>query len=108
MGYVSHDEKENFENCAGTLCNLLSSVDLGNLFIQKLVTLLADGDDLLSSNTKCRNSLQTLLGDNGSALVLGKSIGIAQGVVYLLINQRVFFTRVAIVVAQRLCWRMAG
>jgi len=35
-----------------TLVDLLAAVDLGNLLLNEFVSLLADGDDLLSCNAK--------------------------------------------------------
>ena len=67
---------------AFTLRDLLSTVDLCNLLVQKLVTLLADVDDLLTSNTECSDSFQNLLGDRSSALVLGKGIWVVESVIY--------------------------
>ena len=65
-----------------TFQDLLSAIDLGNLLVQKLVTLLADVDDLLASNTEGSNSLENLLGDLSGALVLGKGIWVGKSVIY--------------------------
>lgn len=60
---------------------LLSPVDLGNPLVQELVALLADGHDLLASNTELGHLSQNLLGDLGGTLVLGEGIRVVQGVI---------------------------
>jgi hypothetical protein len=60
---------------------LLSSVDLGDLLVQELVTLLADGHDLLASNAELGDLIQNLLGDLGGTLVLCEGVGVVQGVI---------------------------
>lgn len=64
-----------------TLLNLLATPDLGNLFLEKLVTLLANVNDLLAGNAEVLDSSQNLLGDLGSSLVLGKGVGVVEGVI---------------------------
>ena len=64
-----------------TLCDLLSTVDFCDLFLQEFVTSLADGDDLLPSSAKCSDGLQNLLGDLSSALVLCEGVRVTEGVV---------------------------
>lgn len=64
-----------------TLCDLLSTIDLCDLFLQEFVTFLADGDDLLPRSAKCSDGLQNLLGDLGSALVLCEGVGVTESVV---------------------------
>ncbi|KAL7923847.1 hypothetical protein ACQKWADRAFT_288019 [Trichoderma austrokoningii] len=65
-----------------TLENLLSTVNLGKLFLEQLVTLLADIDNLCAGHAEFRHSGQNLFGDLGSGLVLGESIRVVEGVVY--------------------------
>ena len=65
-----------------TLVDLLSAVDLGNLFLDELVALLADGDDLLAGNAELGNLGEDLLGDLGGGLVLGEGVGVVEGVIY--------------------------
>lgn len=65
-----------------TLRYFLSSIDLRNLLVQQLVTLLADGNNLLASYTQRGDGLEHLLGDLSSALVFGKGIGVGKSVVY--------------------------
>jgi len=65
-----------------TLWDLLSTINLLNLLLQKLVALLADCHNLLSSNTQSRDCFQDLLRNLGSIFVFGKSVRIVQGIVY--------------------------
>lgn len=65
---------------------LVSSVYLSDLFVEKLVTLLADVDDLGSWSAKSRDSLEHLSRNSSCALVLGESIWVVQGVINLLGN----------------------
>lgn len=65
-----------------TLVNLLAAVDLGNLLLEDLVTLLADLDDLGAGDAKLRDLSEDLLGDLTSSLVLGQSIRVVEGVIY--------------------------
>ena len=65
-----------------TLWDLLATVNLLNLLLQKLVTLLADCHNLLSSNTESRDRLQDLLGNLSSIFVFGQSVRVVQRVVY--------------------------
>lgn len=60
---------------------LLSSIDLGDLLVQELVALLADGHDLLASNAELGHLSQNLLGDLGGTLVLCEGIRVVQGVI---------------------------
>lgn len=60
---------------------LFSSVDLGDLLVQELVALLADGHDLLASDAELGNLIQNLLGDLGGTLVLCEGIRVVQGVI---------------------------
>lgn len=64
-----------------TLVNLLAAVDLGNLLLEELVTLLADLDDLGAGDAKLRDLSEDLLGDLASGLVLGQSIRVVEGVI---------------------------
>jgi len=64
------------------LGDLLSSVDLGDLLLDELVSLLADVYDLGAGNTESGNILQDLLGDLRGGLVLGKSVGVVEGIVW--------------------------
>jgi hypothetical protein len=65
-----------------TLWDLLATVNLLNLLLQKFVALLADCHNLFSSNTQSRDCLQDLLRNLGSIFVFGKSVGIVQGIIY--------------------------
>jgi hypothetical protein len=65
-----------------TLWDLLATINLLNLLLQKLITLLADCHNLLSSNTKSRDCLQDLLRYLGSIFVFGQSVRVVQGIVY--------------------------
>ena len=67
---------------ACTLVDLLSAVDLGNLFLNELVALLADGDNLLAGDTELGNLGEDLLGDLGGGLVLGEGVGVVERVIY--------------------------
>ena len=60
---------------------LLSPVDLGDLLVQELVALLADGHDLLASDAELGNLIQNLLGDLGGTLILCESIRVIQSVI---------------------------
>jgi len=60
---------------------LFSSVDLGDLLVQELVALLADGHDLLASDAELGNLIQNLLGDLGGTLILCESIRVIQSVI---------------------------
>ena len=60
---------------------LFSSVDLGDLLVQELVALLADGHDLLASNAELGHGIQDLLGDLGGTLILCESIRVIQSVI---------------------------
>lgn len=64
-----------------TLVNLLAAVDLGNLLLEELVTLLANLDDLSAGDAKLRDLSEDLLGDLASSLVLGQSIRVVEGVI---------------------------
>lgn len=64
-----------------TLANLLSSVDLGNLLLQELVTLLADAHDLVTLNAQSSDGLENLLGDLRCRLVLCEGVWVGEGVV---------------------------
>lgn len=60
---------------------LFSSVDFGDLVVQELVALLADGHDLLASDAELGNLIQNLLGDLGGTLILCESIRVIQSVI---------------------------
>lgn len=64
-----------------TLGNLLSSVDLCDLLLEKLITLLADLYDLLASYTELGDSLQDPVRNGSGILVLGKSIRVVERVI---------------------------
>ena len=64
-----------------TLGNLLSSVDLADLLLEELVTLLADLYDLGIDMAQCGYRFENLLGDLGSSLILGKSIWVGKSVI---------------------------
>jgi hypothetical protein len=65
------------------LVDLLAAVDLGNLLLEKLVALLADGDDLLARNAELGDFGEDLLRDLSRGLVLRESIRVVEGVVYI-------------------------
>jgi hypothetical protein len=67
---------------AHTLGYLLASVNLGNLFLEELVTLLTDVDDLLASHAQLGHLGKHLLRYLSSCLILGKSIGVVEGIIY--------------------------
>lgn len=67
---------------ARTLGDLLAPIDLGDLLLDELVTLLADLDDLRAGDNKLGDFGEDLLGDLGRRLVLGQSIRVVEGVVY--------------------------
>lgn len=58
-----------------------SAVDLGELILNKLVSLLADGDDLLARDTELGYGGKDLLGNTRSHSVLGESVWVRQRVV---------------------------
>ena len=60
-----------------TLCDLLSSEYLRNLFLQELVALLADLYNLLTGDAQASNGLEDLLGDDRGTLVLCEGIRVA-------------------------------
>lgn len=64
-----------------TLVDLLSSVDLGDLFLDELVSLLADIDNFGSRNDELGNLGKNLLRDLSSGLVLGEGIWVSQRVI---------------------------
>lgn len=64
-----------------TLVNLLASVDLGDLFLNELVTLLADLDNLGAGDDELGDLGQDLLGNLSGGLVLGQGIGVTQSVI---------------------------
>jgi hypothetical protein len=64
-----------------TLVNLLSSVDLGDLFLDELVSLLADIDNLGSRNDELGNLSKNLLRDLSGGLVFGEGIWVGQRVI---------------------------
>ena len=68
---------------AHTLGDLLAAVDLGDLLLEDLVTLLADFDDLRTGDAELGDLGEHLLGDLRSGLVLGESVRVVEGVVYL-------------------------
>jgi hypothetical protein len=90
-----------------TFWDLLATVNLLNLLLQKLVTLLADCHNLLSSNTKSRDCLQDLLRNLGSIFVFGQSVRVVQGIVYEESYQRVLLKALHDAVLQTLN-RIAG
>jgi hypothetical protein len=75
-----------------TLGNLLSSVDLCDLLVEQLITLLAHFYDLRASNAELGNGLKDLVGDGTCILVLGESIWVVQGVIYYKesVSKRIF------------------
>ena len=64
-----------------TLGDLLSSVNLCNLLLEDLVSLLADVYDLLTSNAELGDGLEDLVRDGASILVLGKGIWVGESVI---------------------------
>jgi hypothetical protein len=69
-----------------TLVDLLSSVNLGNLFFDQLVTLLADVDDLGARDDELGHLSKNLLGDLSGGLVLGEGIWVSQRVVCVVMS----------------------
>lgn len=69
-----------------TLVDLLSSVNLSNLFFDQLVTLLADVDDLGARDDELGDLSKNLLGDLSGGLVLGKGIWVSQRVVCVVMS----------------------
>ena len=69
-----------------TLGNLLSSVDLCDLLIEQLITLLADVYNLLASYAELGDSLEDLVRNRSGILVLGKSIRVVKRVIYMIIS----------------------
>lgn len=69
-----------------TLGNLLSSVDLCDLLLEQLITLLADRYDLLASYTELGDSLENPVRNGSGILVLGKSIWVVKRVIYIIIS----------------------
>ena len=65
-----------------TLVHLLPAVDLGDLLLDQLVTLLTDLDDLGARDTELLHGGEHILGDLRGSLVLGESVGVVEGVVY--------------------------
>jgi hypothetical protein len=63
------------------LGDLLAAVDLGKLLLDELVTLLADGDNLLAGGNELGDLSKDLLRDLSSGLVLGEGVGVVEGVV---------------------------
>jgi hypothetical protein len=68
-------------SCTRTFCDFLSSINLRDLLLQKLVTTLADRHNLRASNTELCDILQNLLGNGGGTLVLGEGIWVIESVV---------------------------
>ena len=64
-----------------TLGDLLSAVDLCDLLLEELVTLLTDLYDLLASNAELGDGLKDLVGDNTSILVLGQGVWVVEGII---------------------------
>ena len=64
-----------------TLGDLLSAVDLCDLLLEELVTLLADVYDLLASNAELGDGLEDLVGDNTGILVLGQGVWVVEGII---------------------------
>ena len=64
-----------------TLGDLLAAVDLGELLLNELVSLLADVDNVGTSNAELGHLGQHLLRDLGGRLVLGDGVGVVEGVV---------------------------
>ncbi len=64
-----------------TLVALLDTPDLGDLFLDELVALVADGNDLLASYAELGDFSQNLLRDLGRRFVFGERIRIVQSVV---------------------------
>lgn len=67
--------------CIHTLGNLLATVDLGDLFLDELVTGLADLDNLCAGDAELGDLGEDLFRDLTGSLVLGQSIGVVEGVV---------------------------
>lgn len=61
--------------------DLLSSVHLGNLFLDELVSLLADIDNLGARNDELGYLSKNLLRDLSSGLVLCEGIGVGESVI---------------------------
>lgn len=59
------------------------TVDLSNFFLNELVSLLADGDDLLAGNAELRNGSKNLLGDRSGGFPFCKVVWVRQGVIYI-------------------------
>lgn len=73
--------KRSAETGQQTLVDLLSSIDLANLLLDQLITLLADLDNFGARDDQLGDLGENLLGDLGSCLVLGKGIWVSQRVI---------------------------
>lgn len=69
-----------------TLGNFLAAEDLGKLLLDQLVALLADGNYLLASDAELGDLGENLLRDLRGGLVLGKGVGVVEGVVCELVS----------------------
>jgi hypothetical protein len=70
-----------------TLSYLLPSVHLCDLFFEKLVTSLADGDDLFTGSTELDDAHEHLLRNLSRGLILGEGIRVVQRVIYNEVGQ---------------------
>ena len=61
---------------------LSRAIHLAHLFLDNLVTLLADGNDLLAGHTELRDGRENLLGDGSCRLPFCKVVRVTQGIVY--------------------------
>ena len=64
-----------------TLDDLLSAVDLCDLLIEELVTLLTDVYDLCASNAELADGLEDLVGDGTRILILSKGVWVVKGII---------------------------
>lgn len=64
-----------------TLRDLLSTPDLANLLLKKLVALLANVDNLLAGNAEILDGSKNFFRDLGRRLVLSQGVGVVEGVV---------------------------
>lgn len=76
---MSHETKNS--PSVPTLGELLAPVHLGNLLLEQLVTLFADGHNLLARHAELRHSIEHFVRDLGCVLVLGQRIGVGESVV---------------------------
>ena len=62
---------------------LSRAIDLSDLFFDDLVSLLADGDDLLAGDAELRDGGKNLLRDGGCSLPFCEVVWVRQSVVYI-------------------------